>query len=102
MTGSDWEIVGVVAAGLGLVAVPVAYDAWRRFRTARSVVCPGTGGVAGVRIHAVAAAVGAAFDRLPLKVASCSHWPERKGCGQECVDAFRAEPKRPCPPFRVA
>ena len=91
MTGSDWEILGVIAAGLGLVAFPVAVDAYRRFRTPRSLVCPRTGGLAGVRIDAVSAAFGSAFDRLPLRVADCSLWPTNRGCGQECLGRVRAE-----------
>jgi hypothetical protein len=89
MTGSDREILGVIAAGLLLVVLPVAAGTYRRFRAARSLVCPRTGGVAGVRVDAVAAAVGSAFDRRFLRVASCSLWPKNRGCGRECVAAFR-------------
>ncbi len=91
MTGADWEILGVVAAGLGIVVLPVAIGTYRRFRAARSVACPASGAIAGVRVDAFSAAIGSAFDRLPLKVASCSLWPAKKGCGEECVAAFREE-----------
>lgn len=91
MTGSDWEILGVITAGLLLVVVPVAVDAYRRFRAPRSLVCPRTGGPAGVRVDALSLAIGSAFDRVPLKVASCSLWPENRGCGQECLGRVRAE-----------
>ena len=89
MSGSDWEILGVVSAGLVLVVLPVTVGTYRRLKAARSVVCPRTSRVAGVKVDAVAAAVGSAFDRLPLRVTSCSLWPEKRGCGQECVGAFR-------------
>jgi len=89
MSGSEWEILGVVSAGLVLVVLPVTVGTYRRLKAARSVVCPRTARVAGVKVDAVAAAVGSAFDRLPLRVTSCSLWPEKRGCGQECVGAFR-------------
>jgi len=91
MTGSDWEILGVIVAGLLLVVVPVAVDAYRRFRKPRSLFCPRTEGPAGVRVDAVSAAIGSAFDRLPMKVAACSLWPENRGCRQECLARVRAE-----------
>jgi hypothetical protein len=90
MTGSDWEILGVIAAGLALVVVPVTVDAYRRYRTPRSLLCPKTGLLAGVRVDPLSAALGSAFDRLPSRVGDCSLWPANRGCGQECLDRVRA------------
>lgn len=100
MNGSAWEIVGVVGAGLLLVALPVAVGAYRRFRGARSLLCPRTGGPAGVRVDALSIAIGSAFDRLPLRVAECSLWPENRGCGQECLGRVRADELGAAPAHR--
>ena len=91
MTGSDWEILGIIVAGLALVVAPVTIDAYRRFRTARSLVCPKTGLLAGVRVDPLSAAFGSALDRAPSRVADCSLWPANRGCGQECLGQVRAE-----------
>jgi hypothetical protein len=87
-------IFAVVAAGLGIVVLPVVMGAYRRLRRPRSVVCPQTASIAGIRLNAIGAAAGAAFDRLPLKVASCTLWPEREGCGQDCLGEVVREESR--------
>jgi hypothetical protein len=55
------------------------------FRGRRQVICPETGGFATIRIDALHAAVSSAVDDPELHVTHCSRWPERQGCGQECV-----------------
>ena len=94
MQGSEWVIVAVVIAGLGIVVLPVVLGAYRKLRSPRSVVCPQTRGIAGVRLDAIGAAAGAAFDRLPLKIASCTLWPDREGCGQGCLGEIAREESR--------
>jgi hypothetical protein len=94
MRGPEWVIFAVVAAGLGIVVLPVVIGAYRRLRAPRSVVCPQTGGIAGVGLDAIRAAAGAAFDRLPLKISSCTLWPERESCGRACLSDIALEESR--------
>ena len=56
-----------------------------RFHGWREVLCPETGGVALIRIDALHAAVSGALADPELHVSGCSRWPQRQGCGQECV-----------------
>jgi hypothetical protein len=70
--------VGAVLAGLRV-------RAWFKFRGDRVVRCPENHRPAGVRVDAWNAANG-------LKLNSCSRWPEKAGCGQECLAEIAASP----------
>ena len=60
-----------------------------QFRGGRQVLCPETGGVAIIKVDAVHAALSSAVADPELKVRNCSRWPERQGCGQECLLSIR-------------
>jgi hypothetical protein len=83
----DWSLViaGVLAAGLLLVVLPVGVSTFLRMRRGRSVVCPKTGEVAGIRLDAWRAAGGSLVDRSALKVSGCTLWPWKEGCAQNCL-----------------
>lgn len=85
MKDAGLVISGVIAAGMVLVVLPVAAATFLRLRPRKSVLCPQTGRVAGIRVNALEAALASTFDRLPLKVKECSLWPEKGGCAQECL-----------------
>ena len=89
---SPWIVlVGIGVIAVGYVLLPVAYDAWRRFRGTRAVRCPETGGQAEVDLDAGGAAVAAMFRHPTPRVARCSEWPEREGCRQGCVSPAEVE-----------
>jgi hypothetical protein len=58
---------------------------FRQFRGPSQVLCPETGSIAIIRINALRAAVSGAVANPDLYVSECSLWPERQGCGQDCV-----------------
>jgi len=83
-----------IAAGIALVVA-----AWRLIRACllyrgrRVIQCPENLRPAGVRVdarHAGLTAMGVAAD---LRLSTCSRWPERAGCGQECLSQIAAAPK---------
>ena len=79
-------VVGPIAAlGTLYVVIPVATDAYRRFRGAKPVTCPDTGLPAEIRLDTNHAAISSAFGPADLKVTRCSRWPERHYCDQACV-----------------
>ncbi len=89
---SPWIVlVGIAVIGAGYVLLPVAYDAWRRFRGRRAVRCPETGAPAEVDLDARGAAVAAMFRDPTPRVERCSEWPEREGCQQGCVSPAEVE-----------
>ncbi len=74
-----------------LVAVALVFVAWffvptwRNFRGKRVITCPDDQSPRTVEIdakHAALTAFGASPD---LRLSSCSRWPEKQDCGQDCL-----------------
>ena len=82
-------IVMLIALCWVLRAVVSAY---LELRGARVVTCPETKAPAGVEVDATHAALTAMLDEPELRLKDCSRWPEREGCGQECVKQIEAAP----------
>jgi hypothetical protein len=61
-------------------------------RGARVVTCPENKAPAGVTLD-VLSAVKSAFGTPDLRLSECSRWPERQGCGQECLAQIEAAPE---------
>ena len=79
-------IAAVVVTGLVFVVIPVALDAYGRFRHGKVLICPDTGLAAEVRPKALRGALMTALARKPIaRVKWCSLWPERKGCDEKCM-----------------
>jgi len=85
-------VVLVVAAIAVVVAVRLG-STFFRYRGARVITCPENHQPAGVQVdagHAAATALGAAPQ---LRLSTCSRWPEKAGCGQECLRQIEASPE---------
>jgi len=85
-------IVGILFL---LSLIPLAWLAARsylKYRGTRVVTCPETKGPAAVKLDVVHATQTAASDEIELRVRSCSRWPERQGCGQQCLQELAAAP----------
>ena len=78
-------LIGIVALAALYVLLPVAWDAYRRFRGARAVRCPATAARADVELDAGRAALTALFRHPAPRVARCTEWPRRQGCAQGCL-----------------
>ncbi|HLE43415.1 MAG TPA: hypothetical protein VJB36_05335 [Methylomirabilota bacterium] len=78
-------LAGIVVVAVGYVLLPVAYDAFLRFRGTRPVNCPETGARAEVDLDARGAALTAMFRHPTPRVERCSEWPDREGCEERCV-----------------
>jgi hypothetical protein len=86
-----WLMLGLgVAAGIG---------AWRFVRALftyygqRVIQCPENLRPAGVRVNAGYAALTALAAAPRLRLAACSRWPERAGCGQACLSQIELAPE---------
>ena len=65
---------------------------WSKYHEQRVVTCPENRRPAGVVLDARRAAVtGLMFDPA-FRLAQCSRWPERAGCGQECLRQIESAP----------
>ncbi len=89
-------VLGVAAlVGLGVLVVFArrSLHAWRLYRGTRVVVCPETREMAAIEVDARRAAWSAPRGvRSELRLESCSRWPERRSCGQECLGQVESAP----------
>ena len=79
--------VPIVLALVAMVFVVIDYrKALREWSAPRQAICPRDDTPVEVQVDARSAARTAAFG-LPVHVrlAGCSHWPERSGCDQRCL-----------------
>ena len=85
----------VVLAGLGVLFVfgRRLVGAWWTYRGTRVVVCPDNREMVAVAVDARHAAVSAGPGRPDLRIESCTRWPEKAGCGQECLGQVESAPE---------
>jgi hypothetical protein len=84
----------MIAVGL-LVALFVIWrwgSIWLAYRGDRVVKCPENQRPAGVRLDAVRAAAAGFGIASKLQLSACSRWPEKAGCGQDCLREIEASP----------
>ena len=76
--------------------VPVVYIATRaylKYRGNRVVTCPETKKPVSVRVDPRLAASTAVKGETHLRLQSCTRWPERENCEQECLSQIEASPE---------
>jgi hypothetical protein len=67
-------------------AVRRLLSSWALYRGPKVINCPETLQPAGVEVDTRYAGLSAFFEGEPsLRLASCTRWPEKAGCGQECL-----------------
>jgi hypothetical protein len=67
--------------------------AFLKYRGQRVITCPENQRPAGVAVdtgHVLRAALGGKTD---LRLKTCSRWPERRDCGQQCLEQIGAAPE---------
>ena len=73
--------------------IPRALGSYLKFRGRRLITCPETRTAVAVDVDAKHAAYTAVRSGQPeLRLTSCSRWPEREDCGQECLLQVRMSP----------
>lgn len=83
----------VAAIAIALIYAGVRFSrAYFRLRGERVVTCPADQTKAAVDINAGRAAAGAVFGSPAFHLTTCSHWPERSGCGQQCISQIESSP----------
>lgn len=89
-----WIVIGTVA----VIAVYLLYRAYGsmrtylQFRGKRLVTCPETHKTAAVELDAKEAAHEAFTGKPRMELKECNRWPDRKDCGQECLDEIAMAP----------
>jgi len=85
-------LVGLVAA-LAIFAATRLVSAWLKYRGQMVITCPENQRPAGVSVDTRHAAASGIARRPDLRLADCSRWPERAGCGQDCLRQIEAAPE---------
>ncbi len=85
-------ILIVVLAALYFV-VPFVAGTFLKYRGKRVITCPETRSPAAVEVDSAHAALTAAFTHPDLRLKTCSRWPERQDCGQECLLQIEIAPE---------
>ena len=81
-----------IAVAVALALMRLAW-VWHRYRGQRVITCPENQKAAGVVVdagHAAATGFGKAAE---LRLSTCSRWPERRNCGQECLTQIQSSPE---------
>jgi hypothetical protein len=88
-------VIGALVILLAIYpALPILVTAWRRYRGTRVITCPETHQPAAVEVDARHAAVTLLFGGASeLRLSDCTRWPERRNCGQECLQEIAAAPE---------
>ena len=89
-------VLGVaVLVGLGVLFVfgRRLARAFLAYRGTRVVVCPENREMVAVQVDAGHAALSASQGRPDLRLESCTRWPEKAGCGQECLGQIESAPE---------
>jgi len=82
----------LMAVAVALALARLAW-VWHRYRGRMVVTCPESHKPAGVTVdgsHAVASGLAKAPD---LRLSTCSRWPERRECGQQCLSQIQSSPE---------
>src|SRR5947208_2217699 len=85
-----WLVLLGVAVAVGVGRVLRVF--WHE-RGARAIVCPENLRPAGVTVDARHAALTGFAGSERLRLSSCSRWPERAGCGQQCLNQIQSSPE---------
>ncbi|MBZ5621050.1 MAG: hypothetical protein LAQ69_20330 [Acidobacteriia bacterium] len=80
----------VVLSGIAIVRLA---SSWWKYRGRRVITCPENQRPAGVLVDSRHAAATALAGAPELRLSACSRWPERAGCGQQCLTQIAASPE---------
>ena len=85
--------IGILTLAALVFGLAVALGAFVRFRGERIITCPENKQPAAVHINMARVAREALIGKLDLRLYQCSRWPERAGCGQDCLSQVKENPE---------
>ena len=85
MQTAAYFIVIVIIATALYFGIRWLVRASSKYRGSRTVACPETGRSALVEVDALHASLTAIIGRPDIRLESCSRWPMKNQCGQECL-----------------
>lgn len=92
MNAALYLLVALLAAAVVYLVGRTAVRTYLKYRGTRVITCPETGRAAAVEVDAATAAEKALLGGHDVHLRSCSRWPERQDCGQECLTQIESSP----------
>jgi hypothetical protein len=92
MTALLYFVVILVVVGALYAFLRRPVSEYFKMRGARVVACPENEQPVAVRVDALHAAFTAAGGHEHFRLDSCSRWPEKAGCGQDCLKQIESQP----------
>ena len=87
------DVLAALAVILGFAWAAMAFArAYVRYRGKRVITCPETEQYAAVDLDAPHAAVTCLWKGPDLRLSSCTRWPERRDCAQDCIRQIELSP----------
>ncbi len=95
MTLSNLILAAILVVVIGCVVfgITVATRTYLRYRGKRLVTCPETKQAAAVHVNTVKAVAATIAGKPEVRLDQCSRWPERQGCGHDCLSQVNADPE---------
>jgi hypothetical protein len=87
------DVILICGAAASLLAGVRLLTLWWKFRGQRVIICPENHAAAGVVVDSRHAAWTGATHLPQLRLSECSRWPEKQGCGQECLSQIEGAPE---------
>ena len=75
------------------VGIILAVKTYLTYRRQMLVTCPENCKPAAVHVDVRSAVKGVLLGKETVRLDQCSRWPEREGCGQDCLAQVAADPK---------
>lgn len=90
-----WALIGTILVAIAAYFFLSGFlKTWLKYRGQRVITCPETLEPAAVHVDALKAAHWAAISGdSVLRLDQCSRWPEKAGCGQECLSQIQTNPE---------
>lgn len=86
-------VTAILAFAFLCIVVTYVVRTFIRFRGKRLVTCPETKKIVAVDVDATHAALTLGSGIPEIRLTSCTRWPERQDCGQECVEQIELSPE---------
>ena len=86
-------VITMVVLSVFFLLLWAAATAYLKYRGTRLVSCPETKETAAVEVDVKYAALSASMGERGIRLKDCSRWPERRDCGQQCLDQIVSAPE---------
>ncbi len=83
----------VVLGAFSLRRIRIGIRHLKRYWGKMVITCPENQQTAAVEVAKTRAAMAAAIGRSDVELCSCTRWPEKQGCAQECLSQIENDPE---------